>query len=332
MEGIVLPVTNRKVITITLSLNNESKLNALSAKKGVPKARILDEAVDTLYREEEVRMGNEPTPSRKCPVITIATNKGGCGKTTSAAAIADVLAKRGNQVLVIDADPQGNLSKRFGYIPTGTSPNYIGKLLLDRMDLLENNEHHEIGYYINDCDSFPRIKIITSDLRLDKVYAILNAQLVASTGVFRKFIKEIKALNQFDYIIIDTRPSLNNEVGSVMVATDYVMIPVEPTEDAILGADATITFMASIRSMNDSLKVLGIFMTKVYNRNKSYHEAAPLVKESWKDYVFKTEIPRSQDADNAGNEGKPVTTDKFANKKLAKRYEQLVEEAVNRIA
>ena len=108
------------------------------------------------------------------------------------------------------------------------------------------------------------------------------------------------------------------------------MIPVEPTEDAIFGADATIKFMATCRRMNPALKLLGIFMTKVYNRTKSFQEAAPVIRDSWESSVFKTIIPRSQDVDNAGNEGKPVTT-MFPNKKITKKYEQLVEEAVNRI-
>ena len=318
-----LPVKNRKTMFTTLSLNSASKLDVLAGKAGKPKARVLDDAVDALYQKESREMKDSGT------VITIATNKGGAGKTTSTAAIGDILARRGNHVLLIDADPQGNLSKRFGYMPNGSSENYIGNLINDRMD--KDCEHKDISYYINHSAEHPNIDIMISDLRLDGMYGYMNGKGALGTMVIKKIVSEVKQLGTYQYILVDTRPSLNNEVAAVLIATDYVMIPVEPTEDAIIGADSTISFAASCREINPKLRTLGVFMTKVYDRNKSFREAAPVIQDSWADSVFKTLIPRSQDADNAGNEGKPVTT-MFANKKLAKKYEQLVEEAVQRIA
>lgn len=317
-----MPVKNRKSIFTSLSLSNASKLDALAGKSGKPKTRVLDDAVEALYQKEESVVKED------CTVITIATNKGGAGKTTSTAAIGDILARRGYSILLIDADPQGNLSKRFGYAPNGSSENYLGNLIRDRMD--KDCEHKDISYYINHSAENPRIDIIVSDLRLDGVYGYMNGKGALGTMVIKKIMSEVKALGRYRYILVDTRPSLNNEVAAVLIATDYVLIPVEPTEDAILGADSTISFAASCREINPGLRTLGVFMTKVYDRNKSFREAAPVIRESWQGSVFKTLIPRSQDADNAGNEGKPVTT-MFSNKKLAKRYEQLVEEALQRI-
>ena len=317
---------NRKVFTTTLSTDNAAKLDKLSLKTGKPKTHVLDEAVDTLYRKEEEHMERK----HDCIVITVATNKGGAGKTTSAAAIADILSRRGNRVLLVDGDPQGNLSKRFGYMPAVAElrENYLGELIRDRMG--KAGAHKEIGYYINRCNEYSRIDIIISDLRLDGDYSIMNAENIKGTVVFRNFINEIREMDVYDYVIVDTRPSLANEVGAIFVASDYILIPVEPTEDAILGADATIQFTSSCRMMNPNLQVLGLFMTKVYDRNKSFREAAPVIRDSWEDDVFQTLIPRSQDADNAGNGGKPVTS-MFANKKLAKKYEQLVDEIIVRI-
>ena len=102
---------NRKVINTTLSKDNAEKLRTLSKRKGIPQTRVLDRAVDTLYQKEEASM----EAKHKGIAICIANNKGGVGKTTSTAAFADLLSKRGKHVLVIDADPQGNLSGRFGY-------------------------------------------------------------------------------------------------------------------------------------------------------------------------------------------------------------------------
>lgn len=316
----------RKQLTTAISEDSSEKLDELAEEEGKPKGRVLDDAIKYLYnssKKEDAKM------EHNCRVITIATNKGGAGKTTSAAAIADILSRREKRVLLIDGDPQGNLSKRFGYPPNMLPENYLGALILDRMKKTDAAPH-EIGYYINQCPGFPRIDIIVSDLRLDGDYSVMNAENVRGTIVFRKIINEVRTMDQYDYVIIDTRPSLANEVGAIFVASDYIMIPVEPTEDAIFGADATIQFAGACRDMNPKLSVLGIFMTKVYDRNKSFREAAPVIRESWEEDVFKTLIPRSQDADNAGNEGKPVTA-MFSNKKLSKRYEQLVDEAIERI-
>lgn len=315
---------NRKLFTSTLSFDNAAKLEKLSQNSGKPKAHVLDEAVSDLYRKEEEVM----ELNHKAVVITCATNKGGAGKTTSTAAIADILARRGNRVLLIDADPQGNLSKRFGYAPNKLVDNYFGSLIKDRME--ENADHAPIDTFINHAADYSRIDVIASDIRLDGVYSYMNADNIKGTYIIRNIVNELRKLDQYDFILIDTRPSLNNEVGSALIASDYVIIPVEPTEDAVLGADATIKFMVYCRNANPDLKLLGIFMVKVYDRNKSYREVAPFVRDSWQDEVFKTLIPRSQDADNAGNESKPVTS-MFSNKKLSKRYEQLVEEMVGRI-
>lgn len=327
-DPIVGSLKNRKPFMTSLSFNSAAQLEALSKIEGKPKARVIDTAIQEMFdhRKEEESMELKHAGT----VITISTNKGGAGKTTSAAAIADVLSRRGNEVLVIDADPQGNLSKRFGYVPLPNQfkENYLGALIRDRIGADQN--HNELGYYINECAGYPRIKIIVSDLRLDGDYSVMNAQQVSGTLIFRNIIHEIRELDRFDYIVIDTRPSLANEIGAIFIGSDYIIIPVEPTEDAIFGADATIKFAGTCRAMNPNLKVLGIFMTKCYDRNRSFREAIPVVRGSWQKGVFDTLIPRSQDADNAGNDGQPVTS-KFSNKKLAKKYEQLVEEMMVRM-
>lgn len=321
-------VVNRKHLHMTLSFDSAAKLNTLAGKAGKPKARVLDAAVDALYQKEEETMDHKGT------VITIATNKGGAGKTTSTAAIADVLSKRGNRVLVIDTDPQGNLSLCFGFDPLNLSHNYIGLLILDRMGMVKNEKgdiiHKDIHEYINHAEGYPRIDVMTADLRLDGDFAFMNADNIKGTAIFRVIIQELKRLNTYDYILVDTRPSLNNEVAAIFLASDYILIPVVPAKASLYGANATIQFLASCRTANPSLKLLGVFLTQIVGRTKSFQAVAPLVKGSWEDQVFKTDIPRAQDAINAENESRPVTT-LFANTKLAKKYEQLVEEMVERI-
>lgn len=229
---------NRKVINTTLSKDNAEKLRTLSKRKGIPQTRVLDRAVDTLYQKEEASM--EGAAKHKGIAICIANNKGGVGKTTSTAAFADLLSKRGKHVLVIDADPQGNLSGRFGYSadsPEQAIPNYLGSLIEDRF---RGTEHQPLGYFINHLDEFPRIDIIYSDIRLDGVYTLLTTDSIASATMFRKLLAEIRSLDKYDYILIDARPAVNNEVSSIFIGSDYVIIPVEASWDSIVGAN-TIT-------------------------------------------------------------------------------------------
>nr|WP_304101384.1 AAA family ATPase [Mitsuokella multacida] len=319
---------NRKVINTTLSKDNAEKLRTLSKRKGIPQTRVLDRAVDTLYQKEEASM--EGATKHKGIAICVANNKGGVGKTTSTAAFADLLSKRGKRVLVIDADPQGNLSGRFGYSadsPEQAIPNYLGSLIEDRF---RGTEHQPLGYFISHLDEFPRIDIIYSDIRLDGVYTLLTTDSIASATMFRKLLTEIRSLDKYDYILIDARPAVNNEVSSIFIGSDYVIIPVEASWDSIVGANTIYQFMAKSRELNPDLKLLGVFFTKVQDRTTSFHTLLPMVKGNWDKDLFQTKVPRNQDVVNAENEGYPVTYRKPACK-ASKAYVKLLDEMVEQI-
>lgn len=321
-------LTTRKVVNTTLSKDNAEKLKALSKRKGIPQTRILDDAVDGLYKKETLM---EQQPKHKGITICIANNKGGVGKTTSAAAFADLLSRRGNRVLVIDADPQGNLSGRFGYSadsPEQAIPNYLGSLIEDRF---RGIQHQPLGYFIHHLDEFPRIDIIYADIRLDGVYTMLSSDNIASATMFKKLFAEIRSMDFYDYIIIDARPAVNNEVSSIFIGCDYVLIPIEASWDSIVGANTIFQFIAKSRDLNPKLKLLGVFFTKVQDRTTSFHTLLPMVKGNWDKNLFQTKIPRNQDVVNAENDGYPVTYRKPACK-ASKAYIRLVDEVVTRIA
>lgn len=321
-------LTTRKVVNTTLSKDNAEKLKTLSKRKGIPQTRILDDAVDGLYQKEALM---EQQPKHKGIAICIANNKGGVGKTTSAAAFADLLARRGNRVLVIDADPQGNLSGRFGYSadsPEQAIPNYLGSLIEDRF---RGIQHQPLGYFVHHLDEFPRIDIIYADIRLDGVYTMLASDNIASATMFKKLFAEIRSMDLYDYIIIDARPAVNNEVSSIFIGCDYVLIPIEASWDSIVGANTIFQFIAKSRDLNPKLKLLGVFFTKVQDRTTSFHTLLPMVKGNWDKDLFQTKIPRNQDVVNAENDGYPVTYRKPACK-ASKAYIRLVDEVVTRIA
>ena len=326
--SILTELSSRKAVSTTLSKDNVEKLKTLSKMRGVPQTKVLDDAVDTLYRKEE---SIELQPKHKGIVISIANNKGGVGKTTSAAAFADLLSKRGFTVLVIDADQQGNLSGRFGYdfsSPDQLRPNYLGNLIKDRLS--DNVIHQPLPYFIEHLAEFPRIDIICSDIRLDDIYAEMNAKGPAGYTVFRKIINEVRHIDKYDYIIVDSRPAINTEVSTLFLGTDYVLIPIEPAFDSVLGANSMVRFVSKNRELNPGLKILGVFMTKVKDRTISFHSLLPMVQEGWDKDLFQTKIPYNQDVVNAENDGAPVTYRKPVCK-ASKAYQKLLDEVVTKI-
>ena len=269
-------------------------------------------------------MGND---TKKCVSICVANNKGGVGKTTACSALAYLLSKKDKKVLLIDADPQGNLSSRFGFNAQKQSPNYIGALIQDRM---RQNDHKPVTEYINKLYNHVDIDIIISDLRLDSDYQELSTDTIASATLFKELISEIEALNIYDYIMIDTRPALSSAVSTVFAAVDYVLIPIDAGMDSIVGANSMMAFMAKCRKLNPGLSLLGVFFNRVQNRSLTFKEAQPFVKEGWKDRLFETIIPHTQNAVKAENEGKPVTQ-MFSSEKITKAYKSLLDEMEARL-
>ena len=327
-------LTNRKSFTTTLSNDNVEKLKTLSEKKGVPKTKILDDAVNTLYEKEESM--EQDAKKHKGIVISVSNNKGGVGKTTTVAALADLLSKKGKNVLLIDADPQGNLSNTFNYMGEGQNQildNYLGNLLKDRMRAVQDDAPDKcvkLDYFILSSTEFPRIDLICSDIRLDGTYAELNAGGVRYAYIIADIIEEAKAMDKYDYILVDSRPAMNNEVAMFLLGTDYVIIPVEPAKHAILGANAMARFVLTTAKQRPSLKILGAFMTKVVDRTKSFHDFLPMVQNGWDKMLFETRIPYNQDVINSENLSAPVTYRKPACK-ASKAYIKLCDEVVARI-
>ncbi len=212
-------------------------------------------------------------------IITVTNQKGGVGKTTTATAILDCLAQRGNKVLGVDLDPQGSLSFSMG-------------LDIEKCHTVFNVFRGEID--VNDAISKTQI----CDMLASNI--LLSAAEQEFTKAGREFMLKT-ALSQikenYDYIIIDTPPALNVLTVNAYVATDGLIIPMAPEVLSLLGVSQIKDTIESVRNYyNSRLEVYGILLNKFnprLNLNKEVKEMAQQISIQLNTKVFETFIRAS---------------------------------------
>ncbi|MBR2928030.1 MAG: ParA family protein [Oscillospiraceae bacterium] len=227
-------------------------------------------------------------------IITITNQKGGVGKTTTAAALISGLNQRGARVLGIDLDPQGNLGFSLGLEIGSGYTTY---------DLLSRTQS------VFECISSTKYgDIIPSDV-------LLSSAEVEFTSPRREFMladQIYPALNHYDFIIIDTPPALNILTINAYVASTGLIIPMEPEILSLVGvSQLRDTYETVQKSCNPHLKVLGILMNQ-YNHRLILHrdvlEMAEEVAQQMGSQVFPAKIRRSVDVAAAPAHGQSVLT------------------------
>ena len=218
-------------------------------------------------------------------VITIANRKGGVGKTTTTLNLAYSLKELGKKVLVIDLDPQANLTRCFDVENTENIKN-IGHLLITEME--------EESYLVEDyTKSYDEIDIIPSSIYLSAV----ETQMRIETGSER-ILSEIvnQAKEHYDYILIDTSPSLNILTINALCASDSVLITADTQLFAIVGISELLKTIQKIKKrVNASLTIKGILLTMCDNRTNLSKLLTQQVEEMYqgKIAVFQTKIPKT---------------------------------------
>jgi len=219
-------------------------------------------------------------------VITIANRKGGVGKTTTTLNLAYSLKELGKKVLVIDLDPQANLTRCFD-VENTENIKTIGHLLITEME-------EEESYLVEDyTKSYDEIDIIPSNVYLSAV----ETQMRIETGSER-ILSEIvnQAKEHYDYILIDTSPSLNILTINALCASDSVLIVADTQLFAIVGIGELLKTIQKIKKrVNPKLKVQGILLTMCENRTNLSKTLTEQVEEMFqkKIKVFQTKIPKT---------------------------------------
>ena len=195
----------------------------------------------------------------KCKVIAIANQKGGVGKSTTVFNLGAGLAADGKRVLVIDVDPQGDLTKMLGKRQPHELDLTLTNCMFDVINGIEPENRDEILKHHEGFDFIPGNKTLSA-LEVNLV------NVMSRETVLKGYIDELK--DSYDYILLDCRPSLGMLVINALTASDYVVIPVQA--DYLAAEDMTelISTVNQVkRQLNPKLRVGGIFLTMANETN-----------------------------------------------------------------
>ncbi len=249
-------------------------------------------------------------------IITIANQKGGVGKTTTAINLSASLADLGKSVLLIDADPQANASSGLG-IDVRTLEFTIYECLIEGVPMSQTIQKTKV----KNLDVLPsHIDLVGAEIELLNVD---NREYVLSN-----LIESVK--DNYDYIIIDCSPSLGLITVNALTATDSVIIPVQSEYFALEGISKLLNTIKIIKTkLNTSLEIEGFLITMFDNRLRSANQVFEEVKKHFESLVFKTVIYRNVRLSEAPSFGVPITVfDKES--RGSENYISLAKEIVSR--
>ena len=282
-------------------------------------------------------------------VIVVGSNKGGSGKTTSTASLADCLArKQKRSVLIIDADPQGNISSFFGFLPSQNIPNNLASYLTGRyLAATAPSDLPPVTYYINPArkyvprsdkrNDYENLDIVPSNSGLTNIYNVLNANANANS-MFRQFFDELRALDKYDYILVDTKPTIDNTLLQIMFGADYLLVPSTDSKLSFMGANSIGVVYQQVHNQraaqgdSSNIEFLGMFLNMIKMNTKTERAVrGEGIAQFWGDNpVFNTKVKFNQDVKNAEELLAPVTA-AFPSCIAAVAFNELAREVVAKV-
>ena len=258
----------------------------------------------------------------KCEVIAIANQKGGVGKTTTTFNLGVALVHSGRKVLLIDGDPQGDLTTYMGWHNADNLPVTLSTLMNRCINDIDINPEEAILHHNEGVDLIPtNLELASLEVNL------VNALSREST--MRNCIEELKS--KYDFILIDCMPSLGMITINALACADKVIIPVQSEFLAAKGMNHLMNTIIKVRrTINKELDVSGIVLTIVDGRRKLSQEISDELKETYGKIfkVYDTQIPRAVKAAESSRMGESIISyDKGS--KAAESYISLAKEVLN---
>lgn len=253
-------------------------------------------------------------------IIAIANQKGGVGKTTTAASLSAELAISGFKTLIIDADPQANATKMF--LRENEVTTSLSEVLL--------SAPKETSSGISDkrlTTALEGLDIVPATITL----ANFDREPPLSIKKLRSTLKDVE--NDYDFTVIDTPPNFGLLLSAALIASNYVVIPVQAAPFALSGLDDLLTVIEDSRQLNEKLEILGAVCTRYDARTKISKES--LIKlidksKSQNFYVFDTIINQDTKLEASPDANQPIQL--FApESRGADEYSKLAQEILDKL-
>ena len=253
-------------------------------------------------------------------VIAFANNKGGSGKTTSCSNIGCALAMMGKKVLIIDGDMQLNLTLSFfneeralEYASNGKNIYTAIKEEKDLSDFVVSTEYEGL-------DIVPSTSLMSA-IEFD-LFPKWQREFI-----LKKCLEPIRARGYYDYILIDSPPTLGGWVMNIMCASDYVVIPVEASPWGLFGLANMFDFISKVSEISPRLSIMGIMVTKANERKTYFKETLKSLRESEDVRVFENYVRIDSTIEWSQDNSRPVVAYKKYSRS-AIEYRRLAKEII----